>query len=123
MVNGPGRAGEVFSAHRRTVEAMPTASSLLRRTAPGTARNRAVRPLERALLRRSVGASEAGHDRCVHCHRTPLTGELVFVYEGATGERLVCELCRPLRREPPQRTELVHSPEHRRAVKAIPRAA
>jgi hypothetical protein len=95
---------------------MPNASSLLRRTAPGTARDRAVRPLERALLRRSVGASEADRDRCVHCHRTPLTGELVFVYEGTTGERLVCELCRPLRREPPARSGLMLPPDHERSV-------
>ena len=39
------------------------------------------------------------------------------------GERLVCELCRPLHREPPTRTEIVRSPEHDRAVKARPRAA
>jgi hypothetical protein len=99
---------------------MPTASSLLRRGTPATARGRAEGltspPLERALLRRSVGASEAGHDRCVHCHRTPLTGEMVYVYEGAGAERLVCELCRPLRREPPARSGLMLASDHERSV-------
>ena len=75
---------------------------------------------EIALLRKSVGALEAGRHRCCHCHRTPLVGEQVHLY----GERLVCELCRPLRREAPGRSERVHSPEHERAVKLLrPRAA
>ena len=33
------------------------------------------------------------------------------------GERMVCELCRPLRREAPAREEVVHSAEHERTVK------
>jgi hypothetical protein len=80
-------------------------------------------PSEISLLRRSVGALGAGRPRCHHCHRNPLVGERVHVYESTAGERVVCELCRPLRREPPARSEIVHSPEHRRAVKTIPRAA
>ena len=71
--------------------------------------------LELALLRKSVGALAAGRMRCVHCHRTPLVGEHVHHY----GQRLVCELCRPLRREAPERSELVHSPEHKRAVRVL----
>jgi hypothetical protein len=55
----------------------------------------------------------------VHCHRTPLIGEVVHIY----GQGLVCELCRPLRREPPASSEIVRSPEHDRAVKARRRAA
>ena len=39
------------------------------------------------------------------------------------GERLVCELCRPLRREAPARSELMHAPEHERAVRVQRRAA
>ena len=50
------------------------------------------------LLRRSVGAAAEARSRCVHCHRTPLTGE-----------RLVCDLCRHHRRETPARTQLVHA--------------
>ena len=75
--------------------------------------------LEISLLRHSVGALSAHRHGCVHCHRTPLVGEVVHLY----GERLVCELCRPRHREPPGRSELVRSPEHQRAVKSMPRAA
>jgi|tagenome__1003787_1003787.scaffolds.fasta_scaffold20728972_2 hypothetical protein len=80
-------------------------------------------PTEISLLRRSMDSLGAGRPRCHHCHRNPLVGEQVHVYIAAGTERVVCELCRPLRREPPARTEVVHSPEHHRAVKAIPRAA
>jgi hypothetical protein len=83
----------------------------------------AVPQLEKALLRRSMGEHESRLHRCVHCHRTPLTGEMVHVYGGASSERLVCELCRPLRREPPVRSELMHAPEHVRSVRIAPRAA
>ena len=80
-------------------------------------------PTEISLLRRSMRALGSGRAACHHCHRSPLVGERVYVYVAAGGERLVCELCRPLRREPPARSEIVHSPEHERAVKAVPRAA
>ena len=82
-------------------------------------RSRTRRPREISLLRKSVGALDAGRHRCWHCHRTPLVGEHVHMY----GERLVCELCRHLRREPPAATVVVHSPEHQRAVKLRTRAA
>jgi hypothetical protein len=71
--------------------------------------------LELHLLRRSVGAQERHRDRCRHCHRTPLTGEQVFFY----GAALVCELCRPLHRQAPERAELMHSSEHDRAVRLL----
>ena len=54
--------------------------------------------LELALLRKSVWALTARRENCVHCHRTPLVGERVYLY----GQRLVCELCRPLRRGGPR---------------------
>jgi hypothetical protein len=75
--------------------------------------------VEISLLRHSVGALNARRHGCVHCHRTPLIGEVVHHY----GERLVCELCRPLHRETPGRSEVVRSPEHERAVRSRPRAA
>ena len=75
--------------------------------------------VEISLLRHSVGALGARRHGCVHCHRTPLVGELVHIY----GERLVCALCRSRHREPPARTEVVRSPEHERAVRSRPRAA
>ena len=39
------------------------------------------------------------------------------------GERLVCELCRPLHREPPARSETVRSPEHDARGRARGRAS
>jgi hypothetical protein len=70
-------------------------------------------PIERALLRRSVGLLTEERPRCAHCHRTPLVGERVYLYAQA----IVCELCRPRREGAPERSELVRSPEHRRAVR------
>jgi hypothetical protein len=99
-----------------TRQTMPTIS-LRRSSAPA-------RPaLEQALLRRSVGESQAHRHLCVHCHRTPLTGEVVHIYASVGEERLVCELCRPLRREAPARSQLMHAPEHERAVRVRRRAA
>jgi len=76
--------------------------------------------LERELLRKGVGSrARAGH-RCADCGRTPLIGERVHHYEGGP---MRCELCRPLRREEPVRSELVHGPEHGNCVVRITRAA
>jgi hypothetical protein len=83
----------------------------------------AVPQLGKALLRRSMGEHETLRHRCAHCNRTPLTGEIVHVYATAAGERLVCELCRPLRRQTPARSELMHAPEHERSVRVGRRAA
>jgi len=86
-------------------------------------RSRPRAPREISLLRKSVGDRDAPSTICAHCHRTPLVGEHVHLY----GERLVCQLCRHLRREPPGETVVMHSWEHQRAVKAAvklrPRAA
>jgi hypothetical protein len=73
-------------------------------------------PLERLLLRRGVGALEADRSRCVDCGRTPLTGEQVHLYDGRRGG-VVCELCRPLRRDAPVAGELVRHCEHGHAVR------
>ena len=72
---------------------------------------------ERVLLRKSVGELVANRDRCWHCGRTPLVGEHVHHYEATSGTRLVCDLCRPLRKEPPARTLLMHSPGHEKSVR------
>jgi hypothetical protein len=76
---------------------------------------------ERILLRRGVGALEASRDRCADCGRTPLTGEQVHLYDGRRAG-IVCELCRPLRREDPVASELVRHSERGHAVR-ITRAA
>ena len=87
------------------------------------ARSRLRAPREISLVRKSTGSSDSGADRCSHCQRTPLIGEHVHLY----GERIVCQLCRHLRREPPGATVVMHSSEHHRAVKGAeklrPRAA
>ena len=117
MGSGPHVAAEGFARRAsKQGHTMPTLS--FRRSSPPVHA-----PLEHALLRRSVDLQEEHRHRCVHCHRTPLTGELVYVYAAASGERLVCELCRPLRREAPARAELMHAPEHERSVRLTRRAA
>ena len=83
----------------------------------------AVPQLEKALLRRGMGDRETRLHRCLHCRRTPLTGEVVHIYATASGERLVCDLCRPLRREAPARSQLMHAPDHERSVRLTSRAA
>lgn len=72
--------------------------------------------IEAALLRASVGALTASRHTCRHCHRTPLVGERVHLYESRNRTDIVCELCRPLHTAPPDRTELVHSSEQGASV-------
>jgi hypothetical protein len=78
------------------------------------------RDLERSLLIKAAAALRDGSTRCRDCGRTPLTGERVHVY--GRGAR-VCELCRPLRRQAPERSELVRGAEHGGAVRVTARAA
>jgi len=80
-----------------------------------------IQQFERSLLRRSVGALAADRHRCADCGRTPLIGEHVHLYERDRG--IVCELCRPLRREHPAATELVRHSEHGHTVRLAARAA
>jgi hypothetical protein len=76
--------------------------------------------LERELLRKGVGAREAGRHHCTDCGRTPLVGERVHVY--ARGA-VVCELCRPRRRAAPERSHTVHHSERGQTVRLRVRAA
>jgi hypothetical protein len=76
--------------------------------------------LERELLRKGVGAREAGRRHCSDCGRTPLVGERVYVY--ARGA-VVCELCRPHRRKPPEGTHVVPHTERGQTVRRRVRAA
>lgn len=64
--------------------------------------------LELALLRRGLDDLAAGCERCEHCHRTPLIGERVYVYESGS---ILCELCRDLHRDAPHTSRMVHGPE------------
>ena len=70
-------------------------------------------PPELSFVRASMRALSGGREGCAHCHRTPLMGETIYLY----GERFVCELCRPLRRESPARIEIVHSAERDHTVR------
>jgi hypothetical protein len=79
-------------------------------------------PLERFLLRRGVGALEADRNRCADCGRTPLTGEQIHLYDGRK-QGIVCELCRPLRREAPVASEIVRHCEHGHTVRLTARTA
>jgi hypothetical protein len=64
--------------------------------------------LELALLRRGLEERLAGSERCGCCHRTPLVGERVYVYE--TG-LIACELCRERQRKSPLQSRVVRGPE------------
>src|SRR5918995_336293 len=91
---------------------------------PRTSATLGERDLERELLRKAAAALREASTRCRDCGRTPLTGERVHVYP--RGHR-VCELCRPLRREAPERTERVRGGESgatvRVQVRGVPEAA
>jgi hypothetical protein len=77
--------------------------------------------LERSLLRRGVGLLAAGRHHCADCGRTPLIGEQVHLYGPSAS--VVCELCRPLRREPPEAIETVRHTERGQTVRLTARAA
>jgi hypothetical protein len=76
------------------------------------------RDLERELLRKSVDSLAAGRHSCTDCGRTPLVGEMLHQY--ARG-KVVCELCRPLRREDPVRSTRVRHSEHGHTVRVTRR--
>ena len=76
--------------------------------------------LERELLRKGVGAREAGRRLCSDCGRTPLIGERVHLYSRGT---VVCELCRPRRRSAPEDSQTVRHTEHGHTVRSRVRAA
>lgn len=70
--------------------------------------------LERALLRKSVGALGVERQSCADCGRTPLVGETLYRYAGGA---TVCELCRPLRRDEPVTSDPVRHSEYGHAVR------
>ncbi len=84
-----------------------------------------IEALERSLFMRGLGSLTADRTSCSDCGRTPLTGELVHLYEGrsAGGSEVVCELCRQLRREVPLASESVRHCEHGQTVRLTARAA
>jgi hypothetical protein len=75
---------------------------------------------ELALLRQGVSDLAAGCERCASCRRTPLIGERVYVYEP---DSMLCELCRPRRREAPLGSRIVHGPEFGHTMRITDRRA
>jgi hypothetical protein len=76
--------------------------------------------LELALLRRGMHERAAGRERCERCHRTPLVGERVYVYETGT---ILCELCRAAHSQAPARTRVMHGPEFGHTIRIADRRA
>ena len=77
--------------------------------------------LERELLRKGVGAREAGRRQCADCGRSPLVGERVHIYARGI---VVCELCRPRHRKAPEHSQPVHHSERGQTVRRrVPAAA
>jgi hypothetical protein len=72
------------------------------------------------LMRQGVDSMQAKCHRCADCRRTPLMGETVYVFSGG---KVVCELCRPLRRGEPVGSEPVRGGEHGATVRVRARAA
>jgi hypothetical protein len=75
--------------------------------------------LERQMLRRSLGAMAGNREHCSGCGRTPLPGELLYVFES---EAAVCALCRsalPGSSRSSARTQRVHAGERRLAVRRL----
>lgn len=70
--------------------------------------------LERELLRKGVGALEAGRAHCHDCGRTPLVGERIHRF---AGRQMVCELCRPGHEGSPERSETVRGTERGQTVR------
>jgi hypothetical protein len=70
-------------------------------------------PPELSFVRSSMRALAGAREGCAGCHRTPLVGETVYFF----ADELVCELCKPLRRDEPSRSEKVHSSEYELTVK------
>jgi hypothetical protein len=76
--------------------------------------------LERELLRKSVSLMDADRHRCDDCGRTPLVGEQRHLYGRGV---VVCELCRALRADAPQRTEPVRGEGRGATVRVLRNAA
>ena len=66
------------------------------------------------ILRRSVATFSHGGCECSRCGRTPLVGEQLHLY---AADELVCELCRPLRREQPVSSVDVRHSEYGHTVR------
>ncbi|MEA2297561.1 MAG: hypothetical protein QOF77_497 [Solirubrobacteraceae bacterium] len=69
---------------------------------------------ERHMLARSVDILAGDRTICADCGRTPLVGEELHLFDAGA---LVCELCRPLRREQPISSVAVRHSEYGHTVR------
>ncbi|HLH64179.1 MAG TPA: hypothetical protein VKV27_00610 [Solirubrobacteraceae bacterium] len=76
--------------------------------------------LELALLRRGLDERLAESERCSFCHRTPLVGERVYLYDSGA---VACALCREGRREDPSGARTIHGPELGHTIRVSDRRA
>jgi hypothetical protein len=79
------------------------------------------RDLASRLLKKSLGAMAGERSCCSRCRRSPLTGELMHVFER---DETLCTLCLaklPDTEREPLRSERVHAAERKLTV--MPRAA
>jgi hypothetical protein len=99
---------------------MPWKEPLARQRTPPAMKTstRAMPELELALLRRGVHDLTDDCECCGRCHRRPLIGERVYVYESG---RVLCELCRPGQRTAPVDSHIVHGPEFGHTMRIIDR--
>ncbi len=77
---------------------------------------RAMPKLELALLRRGVDDLTEECECCGRCHRRPLIGERVYLYESGS---VLCELCRALQGVAPAASHVVHGPEFGHTMRII----
>ena len=81
---------------------------------------RRARPSRRSS-RRSCAAAWARtrphRHRCVHCHRTPLTGEVVHIYARRPASASSASSAARCAARRPARSVLMHAPEHERSVR------
>ena len=106
--------GGGFRARRRTPRSMPTPSRSCA-VRSGDRPRPAVAARARAAAPQRRGAREARHAPLRALPPDAARRRARPRLRGAAGERLVCELCRPLRREAPARSELMHCAASRRA--------
>jgi hypothetical protein len=71
---------------------------------------------ELALLRRGVHDINEDCESCARCHRHPLIGERVYVYESG---QVLCELCRSGERGAHTGSHVVHGPEFGHTMRII----
>jgi hypothetical protein len=81
---------------------------------------REIPELELALLKRSVDELVAGRERCGRCHRSPLIGERVYVYDSGA---IACELCRSFQPANPIASRIIHGPEFGHTMRITDRRA